>query len=119
MRLKSELYAKEQEELSSKIISILALDIDNSTTLYELDNNKEKQQEIMKLVPDIRKYVSYACIKGVREPEKVKRPYLSIIKHLTKPYYHFYNSDTSILVIDKKVRTKRYILIKRNQLKEI
>ena len=113
MRLKSELYAKEQEELSSKIISILDLDIDNSTTLYELDNNKEKQQEIMKLIPDIRKYVSYACIKGVREPEKVNRPYLSIIKHLTKPYYHFYNSDTSIVVNDKKVRTKRYILIKR------
>ena len=67
----------------------------------------------MKLIPDIRKYVSYACIKGVREPEKVNRPYLSIIKHLTKSYYHCYHSDDRILVNDKKVRTKRYIFIKR------
>lgn len=82
MKLKSELYEKEQEELSSKIISILELDSENSTTLYELDNNEEKQKQIMELIPDIRKYFNYACIMGAREPEKTHRPYLSIIKHL-------------------------------------
>lgn len=57
------------------------------------DTNKEKQQLILDLIPIIRKYFSYACRKGVREPEKVKRPYLSIIKHITKTKYNIYNTD--------------------------
>jgi hypothetical protein len=40
MRLKSELYKKEQTEIINNIIEILDLDNENSTTLYELDNNK-------------------------------------------------------------------------------
>jgi hypothetical protein len=37
MRLKSELYKKEQEEVIEKIISILDLQNKNTYTLYELD----------------------------------------------------------------------------------
>ena len=33
MRLKSELYKKEQDDIAQKIINILDLDIDNSITL--------------------------------------------------------------------------------------
>ena len=40
MRLKSELYKEEQEEICNKIIKILNLDKkDNSITLYELDKD--------------------------------------------------------------------------------
>jgi len=44
--IKSELYSNEQqEELSSKIITILELDPqEHCTTLYELDNDEEKQK---------------------------------------------------------------------------
>jgi hypothetical protein len=43
MRLKSELYKKEQEELCDKIIEILDLSETNTITLYELDKeNKGK-----------------------------------------------------------------------------
>lgn len=49
MRLKSELYKKEQTEIINNIIEILDLDNEKSTTLYELDNNKEKQNKIMEL----------------------------------------------------------------------
>jgi hypothetical protein len=42
MRLKSELYKQEQDEITDKIIEILELDDENSIILYNLDNNKEK-----------------------------------------------------------------------------
>jgi hypothetical protein len=41
MRLKSELYQKEQDEIVEKIITILDLENKNAYTLYELDNNEE------------------------------------------------------------------------------
>jgi len=47
MRLKSELYKKEQEEIVDKIIIILDLENKNTYTLYELDNNEKIQKQIM------------------------------------------------------------------------
>ena len=72
MRLKSELYKKEQEEMCDKIIEILDLPETNTITLYELDNDKEKQEKIIELIPDIRKYFSFNSIKAVGEPYKYK-----------------------------------------------
>ena len=46
MRLKSELYKDEQLHICDKIINILELDDSGSTTLYELDNNKNKQNAL-------------------------------------------------------------------------
>jgi hypothetical protein len=80
MRLKSELYNKEQEEIIDKICNILDLENRNIYTLYELDNNVEIQKKIMELIPEIRKWFSFNGIKAVGEPEKIKRPWLSIIK---------------------------------------
>ena len=65
MRLKSELYKNEQNEILEKIITIMDLDEENSITLYELDTNKEKQKLILDLIPTIRKYFSYACMKNI------------------------------------------------------
>ena len=56
MRLKSELYKKEQEEIIDKIITILYLENKTEYTLYELDKNEEIQKQIMELIPEIRKY---------------------------------------------------------------
>ena len=91
MRLKSELYKKEQEEIVDKIISILDLENKSEYTLYELDKNKEIQKKIMELIPEIRKYYSFNGIKAVGEPNKIKRPWLSIIKHLIKKKYNIPN----------------------------
>jgi hypothetical protein len=78
MRLKSELYQKEQDEIVDKIIKILELDKDNCITLYELDNDKEKQKKIMELSIPIRNFFTYTGIAGVKET--MKRQWLSIIK---------------------------------------
>ena len=90
MRLKSELYKKEQEEIVDKIIEILDLENKTEYTLYELDKNEEIQKQIMELIPEIRKYYSFNGIKAVGEPTKIKRPWLSIIKHLIKQKYSIF-----------------------------
>ena len=87
MKLKSILYKKEQYELVNKIINILELDNNNSIILYNLDNDKNKQYKILELIPEIRKYYSFSTIIGASEPTKAKRPYLSIIRQLTKSKY--------------------------------
>jgi hypothetical protein len=111
MRLKSELYKKEQEEIVEKIINILNLKNKNTYTLYELDNNLEIQNKIMELIPEIRKWFSFNSLKAVGEPSRIKRPWLSIIKQLLKSRYTIknrecYTNDNSI----KSIRTTEYML---------
>jgi hypothetical protein len=107
---KSELYKKEQEEFSNKIIEILDLPKTNIITLYELDNDKEKQEKIIELIPYIRKYFSFNSIKAVGEPHRIKRPWLSIIKQITKLKYTITAKDHRIKMCDKVERTILYRL---------
>ena len=114
MRLKSELYKKEQGEIVDKIIDILELDDENSIILYNLDNDKEKQNKILALIPEIRKYYSFTTIIGASEPDKAKRPYLSIIRQLTKRKYTMSSYDYRITQEGKKViRTQKYIFTEK------
>jgi hypothetical protein len=53
MRLKSELYKEEQDDVICKIITILDLENKHTYTLYELDNNEEIQKRIMELRPNL------------------------------------------------------------------
>ena len=110
MKLKSVLYKKEQGEICDKIISILNLDSDKSITLYELDNDKVKQQLILDLIPDIRKYFTTGAV-GVAYTDTVKRPWLSIIRNITKFKYQLIYGDYTKKINDARVRTKRYIFL--------
>ena len=108
MRLKSELYKKEQSEMVDKIIHILDLENKNTYTLYELDKNEEIQIQIMKLIPEIRKWYSFNGIKAVGEPSKIKRPWLSIIKHLIKSKYKLESRDFQLTENGQHIRTHIY-----------
>jgi hypothetical protein len=108
MRLKSELYKKEQEEIIEKIISILDLKNKNIYTLYELDKNEEIPNKIMELIPEIRKWFSFNNMKAVGEPSKRKRPWLSIIKQLTKSKYNLLSEDFRLCDNGKEIRTHKY-----------
>ncbi len=110
MKLKSILYKKEQDEIIDKIIKILELDSENSIILYNLDNDEDKQNKILELIPDIRKYYSFSTIIGAFEPTKAKRPYLSIIRQITKNKYELHSSDYRIKQNGKDdIRTKKYV----------
>jgi hypothetical protein len=111
MRLKSELYKKEQEEIVDKIISILDLENKTEYTLYELDQNEEIQKKIMKLIPEIRKYYAFNNLKAVGEPNKRKRPWLSIIKNLLKTKYNIVSKDFQFTENETHIRTHIYKFI--------
>ena len=111
MRLKSELYKQEQEEIIDKIITILDLEHKPTYTLYELDNNNEIQNKIMELIPEIRKWFAFNNMKAVGEPEKRKRPWLSIIKQLTKMKYLLQIKDIRYTVNNIQIKTQKYTFI--------
>ena len=108
MRLKSELYKKEQEEIVDKIIKILDLENKKSYTLYELDKNEEIQKQIIELIPEIRKWYSFNNMKAVGEPEKRKRPWLSITKNLIKTKYNMVSLDHHFTDNKKYIHTQLY-----------
>jgi hypothetical protein len=108
MCLKSELYKKEQEDIVDKIVKILDLENKTEYTLYELDKNEEVQKKIMELIPEIRKYFSFNGIKAVGEPNKIKRPWLSIIKQLIKTKYNMVSLDYHFTDEGNHIRTQKY-----------
>ena len=67
------MYKEQQNDLISKIITILNLDDAGSITLYDLEKDEGKINAIMKLIPDIRTYFAFGQIMGVKDPDKVKR----------------------------------------------
>ena len=113
MRYKSQLYAKEQEETVESIIGILKLDEENSTTLYQLEHDEDKKKRLMDLVPTIRKFFSFSGCWGVSEPSKLQRPWLSLIRIITKSHYQMYSLDYVLKQDEKRNRTKRYVFTKR------
>ena len=86
MKLK-ELYKKEQVDILNQLVDIL--DINNHPTfiLYELDNDTQKQQQIIDLIPNIRKYFSLSNVRGIK-----------IQKHLQN------RNDRTICVVLKRLK---------------
>lgn len=116
MRKKTELYKKEQDDIIEKLIQLLELDEQKSTTLYELDNNKVKTDAIMKMIPTIRKFFSSSKITGISEPDKLGRPWLSLIRQLVKGRYNMFSCDYRFQIEgdDNVIRTKKYLFQKIN-----
>ncbi len=109
MRYKTDLYAKEQNELIDKIIDILCLDDNNSISLYELDNDNTKTEMIMRLLPELRTFFTYNKIPGINDPYNI---------HITRKKYKMFTSDYAIRMTDKVIRSKRYTFIKNKILKD-
>jgi len=104
-------YKKEQEEIFKKILNIVDTNGNKTFTLYEIDNDENKQKDIYGLVDDIKKYFSSYNIAGLKEPEQYKRPWLSIIRQLLKKKYNVISGDLTINQNNDKIRTRIYTLI--------
>ncbi len=116
MRKKTELYAKEQDAIIEQILQILELDEHRSWILYDVEADPEKQTRLMKLVPSIRKFFSFSTIRGVSEPHRSPRPWLSMVRQITKSKYRMLSCYHRVEVeVDgqiKKIKTQRYIFQK-------
>jgi hypothetical protein len=114
MRFKNELYDEEQETIKIELLSIIRLDDKNSIVLYHVDNDEEKQDKIMQLLPRIRTFFSMSRVTAFSYPERIQRPWLSIIKHLLKDNFDIVSRDCKIKNADGiTIRTKRYTFTRK------
>jgi hypothetical protein len=114
MRFKNELYRPEQEDIKAELLNIICLDDKNSIVLYHVDNDEEKQTKIMQLLPRIRTFFSMSRVTAFSYPERIQRPWMSIIKHLLKDDFDIVSRDCKMKNKDGiTVRTKRYTFTKK------
>jgi hypothetical protein len=113
MRLKNELYDDEQSKIKKELIDILELNNKNGFILYQIDHDEELKSKIMRLLPKIRTFYSMSKITAISTPERIKRPYISIIRHILKNDYDILSTEYTLRIDEKIIRTKRYVFIKR------
>jgi hypothetical protein len=113
MSKKSELYKDKQLDIINKIINILDLK-DNCFVMHHMDKDTDKQQEIMDLVPDIKKYFAINNISGIQN-QFCERPWLSIAKSLLRKHnYTLLYIPCTTKVDNKTVRTSKYMITKKS-----
>lgn len=115
MRVKlSEKYQTEREAICDKLIEIVILDDDNSFLLSELDENTDKQNAILEMKDEIKKYFACSEISAFKPNMEAKRPYLNIVRGiLRKQGYQIFSKDF-VNKKDKK-RTIQYTILRNNQ----
>jgi hypothetical protein len=84
MPKKVELYNEERQNIVNKLFQILEInDLNKSFSLHKMDDNPEKQQQILDLEPDVKKY--FKCSRWTCMHKKdVQRKWLSMIKYILK-----------------------------------
>jgi len=109
------LYKNEQEQIKNKVLEILEITQDkNFFTLYELDNNMEKQNAILALESECEKY--FACGQWTYFRNKMKdnnkdRPYLLLSRNiLSACNVDFYNKNTTLTIDNIKHSTVKYFI---------
>ena len=77
-------YHDEREAICKKIIDILELNEDKEFTLYELDNNKEKQEKLLNMKDEIKKYFEVSTVSTFKPNFNTKRPYLNLVRGILR-----------------------------------
>lgn len=103
MSKSKEEYMNERNEVLKKILNILEItEINKMLSLKSLDENIEKQNQILELESDIRNF--FVCSRWTyfsNKNRKFKRNYLSLIKAIMKVMKVKMNSSTLITKIDE------------------
>lgn len=115
MPKKIDKFENERNEVFNKLLNIIGIDTNKKTFyLHEIDENKSKQEEIMSLVADVKKYFicsTWTCF----AKHDVKRFFLSLIKYLMKDMkYTMISTRVSVKEDGKFVNATLYHIIKNN-----
>ncbi len=109
-------YTNERNELLQKMFNILGISKENNMiSLKKMDENIELQNQILELIPDIKKFFlcsRWSCFNNTTI--EVKRVYLSLIKYIMKDMNIKINSATMKIKTDNdliKCETFYYINI--------
>jgi len=111
MRVKmSEKYITEREEICKKIIDILQLDSEGFFYIHELDENIDKQNQIMGLRDSIKKYFTVSNISSFKPNFICKKPYLNIIRSILRQQDYKVEYTNIVLKYDNGMmrRTTKY-----------
>ena len=115
MTRKDELYALEQRQIADTVIRILELDDRGSVWLGDLDSDKSKQSAILELTSDIRRFFAFDNIPGASNPERMKRPWISIARGVTSPFYDWYRTEEQ----RNRKRTSRFFIIEKSRILDV
>ena len=104
MRIKlSEKYQAEREDICARLISILQLDNNNSFLLCDLDDNIEKQEQILEMKEEIQKYFACSTISSFKPGFECKRPYLNIVRSILRKQDYIFDCGTTFTKIENGV----------------
>jgi hypothetical protein len=106
-------YHNERKEVFNKMMEILGINENNNMfSLHKIDANIEKQNQIIELENDIKKYFlcgEWTCFK---KKDTVKRRWLSMIKYVVKDMeYNFFNKRKNSNPDDKNIYDTYYYII--------
>jgi hypothetical protein len=107
----SEKYVEEREEVCSRILEILGLDEKGAFVLLDLDSDIERQNKIMDMKDEIRRYFSCCNMSPFKPSATCKRPYLSVARNiLRKQGYTFIGNDYTTK--PDYIKTTRYYVFR-------
>ena len=99
-------YQKEREEYCDKIISILQLDENNSFLLCDLDEDIEKQNNLLSLKDDIKKCFTVSDISTFKPNCECKKPYLNMIRSILRQQNYTVEYETHIIKYENNLYKK-------------
>jgi hypothetical protein len=109
---KKDIFKDARENLINKFNIILEMTPENmSFYLYHLENNQHKQEQIIALEYDIKKY--FKCGTWSYFTKGTKKSYLSLIRSVYKDMdYTITRRNTSISVNNQLIYTQIYVITK-------
>ena len=117
MRIKlSEKYQTEREEICNKILTILDLKDDKSFLLCELDEDVEKQNKILDLKEEIKKYFACSTISSFKPNFECKRPYLNIVRSILRQQQYIIEINDYCIKYENGLirKTMKYKIFRNN-----
>ena len=90
-------YQKEREEYCNKIITILQLDDNNSFLLCDLDEDIDKQNELLAMKDEIKKCFTVSDISTFKPHCECKKPYLNMVRSILRQQNYTVNYEPHII----------------------
>lgn len=85
MRIKlSNKYFSQRDEICNKILNILQLNEDKYFLLCELDEDFDKQRQLLELKDEIKTFFACSTISTFKPNFECKRPYLNIVRSILR-----------------------------------
>ena len=79
------LYTEQRQNVINKLLEILEItETNNIFSLHKIDNDAEKQQLILDLEPDVKKYFNCSTWSCFKQKNTITRRWLSFTKYLFK-----------------------------------